>query len=301
MTTTDHTSSQAELSEFERVPLDKENVERLWPQVIVKLCVDHPAIFTFMRHSCVVSVSDGVVEIGLDRDFGVTMMSREEPRSTVEETVGWVTGGQAVRAVFTKSAVLLPPASWMPKSLLDVDEDRKAKRVEAFDAEVALRPQLREVVHEYRAMLDKHEYGFCPVCGQRTAIKSNGDLGVGPTIQIYCNSGDCPAREIDVTVKRGFMWRPLEWDSQPSKQTTSRQRVAEEKKRRPNQHVWRKMWRARHGGTLICNLCGVTETDAQIQIDHIVELRDGGEDADWNTQPLCVDCHRRKTSARSRR
>lgn len=200
------------------------------------------------------------------------------------------------------------------------DRDLNRSRAEAAVAESRMHPQLAEVVHYYRDKVravtprsyfpsrDGAPLAPCPVCGQRTAVISHGDVGAGPTVEIYCDNENCPAREIQITITRGTMDTNVAWpvapvasDARSNVQAiTSRQRVSDDKKRRPNQQVWRKMWRTRHGGTLICNLCGASEHQAQIQIDHIVELRDGGEDADWNTQPLCVDCHRRKTSSRAR-
>jgi GNAT superfamily N-acetyltransferase len=48
-------------------------------------------------------------------------------------------------------------------------------------------------------------------------------------------------------------------------------------------------------------MCGVTEemTTARFDIDHVVALEDGGPDEEWNTQPLCRDCHVIKASLRS--
>jgi hypothetical protein len=36
-------------------------------------------------------------------------------------------------------------------------------------------------------------------------------------------------------------------------------------------------------------------------IDHRVALEDGGPDEEWNTQPLCADCHRIKEALRALR
>lgn len=282
---------------------DRDQVVRWWPAFVEALRKTCPPLFSFLETSEIGQVEQGTIHVLVESEFGVKALRNgigAKHLQTFALAMNDVLRWEHLRIEVFRGPGKPKSNSWRPKSLTEIDAARKVQQAEAFDAEVALRPELREVVQEYRAMFDKHEYGFCPVCGQRTAIKSNGDWGVGPTVQVYCNSGECPAREIDITVKRGFMWKPLEWDSQEN-QTTSRQRVSDEKKRRPNQQVWRKMWRVRHGGTLLCNLCGVPETEAQIQLDHIVELRDGGEDADWNTQPLCVDCHQRKTSARGRR
>lgn len=40
-----------------------------------------------------------------------------------------------------------------------------------------------------------------------------------------------------------------------------------------------------------CALCG---SDEYLQVDHIVPLCDGGENAKINLRPLCRDCHRDK-------
>jgi 5-methylcytosine-specific restriction endonuclease McrA len=36
-------------------------------------------------------------------------------------------------------------------------------------------------------------------------------------------------------------------------------------------------------------------------IDHGIALEDGGVDEEWNTQPLCSDCHRIKEALRAMR
>lgn len=181
---------------------------------------------------------------------------------------------------------------------------------EAVQAEASMCPMKREVAREYRKAF--HDTGAvpvwgnkggtapCPVCGHRTAILSLGDPGFGPSIEVYCENVHCNAREFTVTIKRGYVHDPIDWDA-ADKNRVEKKTVPAQKRERRHQHTWRSLWRVRHGGTLRCNLCGSPESEASIEIDHIVELRDGGEDADWNTQPLCVECHRRKTSARSRR
>lgn len=196
--------------------------------------------------------------------------------------------------------------SWTAQNVIELVERREA---EALEAESRMRPWLVDICRDYRralSALDADPYfparngarlAPCPICGERTAVLSRGDLGAGPSVQIYCDNPECCAREIDITVRRGTLDEPIGWKEtapppEPVKRTENK---------RPNQQLWRRMWRVRHRGLLLCNLCGLSENETSIQIDHIVELRDGGEDADWNTQPLCVECHRRKTSARSRR
>lgn len=70
---------------------------------------------------------------------------------------------------------------------------------------------------------------------------------------------------------------------------------------RTNQAIWRTLWRQRHGGVLRCSFCSATEeeTRAPFEIDHMIELQDGGLDVEWNTQPLCRDCHRLKGRMRA--
>lgn len=43
-----------------------------------------------------------------------------------------------------------------------------------------------------------------------------------------------------------------------------------------------------------CNLCG-NMLKPDFQVDHIIELRDGGKDEYMNLQALCVSCHSEKT------
>ncbi len=54
---------------------------------------------------------------------------------------------------------------------------------------------------------------------------------------------------------------------------------------------WRGEWRAL--GTLICQFCGITEAETTMgfEIDHIIEIEDGGRDEFANTRPLCSNCH----------
>jgi 5-methylcytosine-specific restriction protein A len=35
--------------------------------------------------------------------------------------------------------------------------------------------------------------------------------------------------------------------------------------------------------------------------DHITPLSEGGEDTESNVQPICADCHRKKTAEESKR
>ena len=45
-----------------------------------------------------------------------------------------------------------------------------------------------------------------------------------------------------------------------------------------------------------CNMCGVL-LPPTFEVDHIVELHEGGEDAYGNLQALCPNCHAEKTRA----
>lgn len=44
-----------------------------------------------------------------------------------------------------------------------------------------------------------------------------------------------------------------------------------------------------------CQLCGLFPIPPTFEVDHIVELQDGGRDVAENLQALCVSCHRNKT------
>lgn len=50
-----------------------------------------------------------------------------------------------------------------------------------------------------------------------------------------------------------------------------------------------------------CAECGAVWVSNRDHLDHIVELADGGTNADSNLQPLCdVPCHKAKTNARKK-
>jgi 5-methylcytosine-specific restriction endonuclease McrA len=60
----------------------------------------------------------------------------------------------------------------------------------------------------------------------------------------------------------------------------------------------------RHEGDLRCVICGARRSERErvaFDIDHLVPLEDGGPDDDWNTAPLCRDCHTLKGAVRSLR
>jgi len=44
-----------------------------------------------------------------------------------------------------------------------------------------------------------------------------------------------------------------------------------------------------------CNTCGLFPIPTTFEVDHIVEIADGGEDVSSNLQALCPPCHKRKT------
>jgi len=45
----------------------------------------------------------------------------------------------------------------------------------------------------------------------------------------------------------------------------------------------------------ICKMCGMSKN--KMIVDHIVELKDGGEAFDYNNlETLCVSCHNKKTT-----
>lgn len=54
-------------------------------------------------------------------------------------------------------------------------------------------------------------------------------------------------------------------------------------------------WEAPTGRVARCNRCGGVRLVADIHVDHIIPLADGGLDVPSNWQLLCVDCHKTKT------
>lgn len=44
-----------------------------------------------------------------------------------------------------------------------------------------------------------------------------------------------------------------------------------------------------------CNACGVFPIPPNFEVDHIIELQDGGQDVSQNLQALCPGCHAEKT------
>lgn len=54
---------------------------------------------------------------------------------------------------------------------------------------------------------------------------------------------------------------------------------------------------SRHPLCVHCDILGITRPATEV--DHIKRVVDGGTDDLWNLQPLCHDCHARKTLAES--
>lgn len=50
-----------------------------------------------------------------------------------------------------------------------------------------------------------------------------------------------------------------------------------------------------------CAHCHNYTHHSRIQIDHITALADGGSDTTDNVQPLCLNCHTKKTTAENKR
>lgn len=78
-----------------------------------------------------------------------------------------------------------------------------------------------------------------------------------------------------------------------------------EEAKRKNNNKWK--YRHREGlGQFICSWCGVDESiykdfhTYRFQLDHVVQLSEGGRDEFENTQILCFECHGFKTNSRNR-
>ncbi len=50
-----------------------------------------------------------------------------------------------------------------------------------------------------------------------------------------------------------------------------------------------------------CASCGQQGSINTLVRDHIINLAQGGEDTEANTQPLCIQCHENKTQAEAQR
>ena len=53
-------------------------------------------------------------------------------------------------------------------------------------------------------------------------------------------------------------------------------------------------------GSARCAYCRSVCAATFIQIDHRIALIDGGQDTEYNVQPVCKDCHVDKTSAEAK-
>lgn len=61
-------------------------------------------------------------------------------------------------------------------------------------------------------------------------------------------------------------------------------------------------WRRKRESILIrdnytCSVCGLTTKD--LEVDHIVNVAQGGNDEDSNLQAICIPCHKAKTARES--
>jgi len=61
-------------------------------------------------------------------------------------------------------------------------------------------------------------------------------------------------------------------------------------------------WRRKREAILIrdnytCRVCGLTTKD--LEVDHIINVAQGGTDDDGNLQAICVPCHKAKTARES--
>lgn len=57
-------------------------------------------------------------------------------------------------------------------------------------------------------------------------------------------------------------------------------------------------WRRRRAAILLrdhytCRVCGLTTN--QLEVDHVVNIAQGGSDDDDNLQAICIPCHKAKT------
>ena len=61
-------------------------------------------------------------------------------------------------------------------------------------------------------------------------------------------------------------------------------------------------WRRKREAILVrdnytCRMCGLTTKD--LEVDHIVNVAQGGTDEDGNLQAICIPCHKAKTARES--
>ncbi|MCV4343247.1 HNH endonuclease [Pseudomonas capsici] len=81
----------------------------------------------------------------------------------------------------------------------------------------------------------------------------------------------------------------------------------------PIQHVHQTQWGSGRGGRpwrrirdrvllrdqYTCRGCGVVTNE--LEVDHIINVAEGGNDDDANLQSLCIPCHQAKTATESSR
>jgi 5-methylcytosine-specific restriction enzyme A len=70
----------------------------------------------------------------------------------------------------------------------------------------------------------------------------------------------------------------------PVSERTVKGRIAD---RRKEKILLRELYR--------CRACGRVGSWEDLEIDHIVPFHLGGGESEWNLQPLCKACHRKKT------
>jgi len=71
--------------------------------------------------------------------------------------------------------------------------------------------------------------------------------------------------------------------------------------RRSRGRPWRRLRESVLSAEPLCRSCAAQGlTFPAAEVDHIVPLHTGGTDAPDNLQPLCVQCHQRKTAAELR-
>ena len=71
---------------------------------------------------------------------------------------------------------------------------------------------------------------------------------------------------------------------------------ARRQQRRPRSAADSLRSRIKAQGGADCYLCGLTFAAEHIEVDHVLELADGGLDEPGNIAPACIRCHRVKTT-----
>jgi HNH endonuclease len=130
--------------------------------------------------------------------------------------------------------------------------------------------------------------GVCRLCGD-PILRPEGSVNRNRRWHLLCTTW------WDITVHRDCTIRAWRLIHSPKEQRESVSGPRGGKQ--PNYGVWTHV--ALHG-LVPCSRCGVGLHHGEIEVDHIVELIDGGEHAFGNLQPLCHDCHARKSAASRR-